>query len=1248
MPRRWIARHLPFGSALFALLVLAAPAWGTPGTWERAWGMDVISGNPETGAEVCTVAAQCKLGTTGGLGGEFNDLGDVAVSQTGRVYVTDIYNMRVVEFDPGGSFVRTWGQDVVAGNAETGPEICTVAAQCKAGTLGVRGGALYSPISIGVDAAGNVYVAEQDARVSKFDADGNFLRAWGKDVIQGNGFDGAEICTVASQCQQGIAGTRGGELLTAAFLGVSPAGDVYATEASHFRLSQFDSSGNFVRMWGKDVVEGNGVTTAETCTVASQCKIGVQSFGAGEFYAPWGAATDAAGNLYVSEGFSTYSRVQKFSPTGDFLLTFGKDVSSAGGTGFEVCTVAANCTTGGERGSTAGAFWFVQDVAVDGAGNVYTGESINQRIQKFTSSGAFVTSWGKGVDGGVGFETCATVDGCAGGFPGNLGGELNNGAGPGLGADPLAGQALYVTEFTARRVQKYAGVDAPAVAAVTPGSPANQNSINVTGTAPAGTTVTLYASSTCTGSPITSGTAVVFASPGLAVTVADDSTTTFYAIATGPGGTSACSTSSVTYVEDSTAPATPVITGTSPMSPNADTTPKVLGTAEAGSTVRLYTTSDCSGPAAGSVAAAVFSSPGVTGSLGGGDSATFRVTATDAAGNVSGCSAGVTYRLPNPIDTRITSGPDGPTSDTTPTFAFVADPAAGAALECSLDRAAFTACSSPLTYSVLPDGLHSFRVRALAPGGAPDDSPASSDFFVDTVAPVSTGAPAAQAGFGAQLGPSRFSGRVMLGRSAVDPAPGSGVAEIRCVLDPPSPPASIDAIVGGCPLVADAPGSHTLWVASRDNAGNAEPPHLVATFEIAGPPDTTITFGPTGDTWNSTPVFAFTSTVPGSTFVCRMDNLPVACASPYTPASPLAPNGHVFSVAAVSPDGVVDPTPATRTFRVAPRETVTGTCEKRPVGRFDRSQNVIAPYPNGTPFSTSKTKFSAKEGYDPATGCTLEPGPCPLRAKCTIRVTMRFDEADITFPPPGFKPSYGYIIEWNPGLLLLSSYVGDASLVSPEGLRRNNYCQIRTNARSASCTAETTATVIGAGRPIVAACWARHHGVVPPGLDGAAEAWGPDDQRFIGCNISVTIEPTATLETVTYGETVAVFVTEDGTIDLTPGSSGRATAAASKKKPKTSPAFKPIRKKVKTAGPVTFKLALSKEAAKTYKAKGKLRLTIRQTFTPTKGKKISKTRKITLIKPVVPKTPAEQLRDVCRKDKTLARTKQCKAALKKK
>ena len=82
-------------------------------------------------------------------------------------------------------------------------------------------------------------------------------------------------------------------------------------------------------------------------------------------------------------------------------------------------------------------------------------------------------------------------------------------------------------------------------------------------------------------------------------------------------------------------------------------------------------------------------------------------------------------------DTQITSGPPDVGTEPTPTFSFQSTKA-GSTFECSVDGAAFSACTSPHTLPPLADGVHSFAVQARDMFGALDLSPAIRAFSVDT------------------------------------------------------------------------------------------------------------------------------------------------------------------------------------------------------------------------------------------------------------------------------------------------------------------------------------------------------------------------------------------------------------------------------------------------------------------------------------------------------------------------------------
>jgi hypothetical protein len=418
-------------AAFLLALILASQAWSASGTWERSWGKDVLNNGSEIGAEVCTVAASCRSGLIGGLGGELSEVEGVAVDSKGNVYVADFADLRVDKFTAAGVWQRSWGGDVVAGNSSEGPEICTVASQCKSGLSGDDGGELGAPVGVATDPGGNVYVVESGFhRVQKFDSSGNFLLAWGKNVSASTGSGEAEICSQSEDCQLGEAGEKGGEFNDPDGIGTDSSGNVYVADYENGRVQKFNSSGVFQATWGQDVI-GDLPNIYEVCVVASACKAGSTGGLGGQLNKPVGIAV-VADKVFV--GDSGNNRVQEFDVGGGWTRAWGKDVDSSAGTGFEVCATAENCKTGvgggGEAGQFAGGPY---GMAADGSGKVYAADLTNNRIQVFNeNTGAFEAAWGKDVikvggsgDIGEGFEICTVVADCKVGVAGFLGGELN-------------------------------------------------------------------------------------------------------------------------------------------------------------------------------------------------------------------------------------------------------------------------------------------------------------------------------------------------------------------------------------------------------------------------------------------------------------------------------------------------------------------------------------------------------------------------------------------------------------------------------------------------------------------------------------------------------------------------------------------------------------------------------------------------------------------------------------------------------
>jgi hypothetical protein len=116
----------------------------------------------------------------------------------------------------------------------------------------------------------------------------------------------------------------------------------------------------------------------------------------------------------------------------------------------------------------------------------------------------------------------------------------------------------------------------------------------------------------------------------------------FYARAVDPPG-NVSATVSRTFTVDTIPPPVPKITATNPASPADNNNPKIKGNAAAGTTVKLYTTAGCTGTPVAQASTAVFGTQGIAVSVADNTTTSFWATATDAAGNASGCSPSITY-----------------------------------------------------------------------------------------------------------------------------------------------------------------------------------------------------------------------------------------------------------------------------------------------------------------------------------------------------------------------------------------------------------------------------------------------------------------------------------------------------------------------------------------------------------------------------------------------------------------------------
>ena len=158
-----------------------------------------------------------------------------------------------------------------------------------------------------------------------------------------------------------------------------------------------------------------------------------------------------------------------------------------------------------------------------------------------------------------------------------------------------------------------------------------------------GKTLNLYGSADCTGS------SKGMASPSdttIALSSLSEGAYKYYFDITTDGSSnrSACSKSFISYIYDNTAPSTPTLSF-NPAS-GTDTTPDISVSAiTPGDLVQVYSDSGCTTPAAPASRVDGISRSITLNAISGETAHNFYATATDAAGNVSDCSAAATYTL---------------------------------------------------------------------------------------------------------------------------------------------------------------------------------------------------------------------------------------------------------------------------------------------------------------------------------------------------------------------------------------------------------------------------------------------------------------------------------------------------------------------------------------------------------------------------------------------------------------------------
>ncbi|MGV1047938.1 MAG: 6-bladed beta-propeller [Solirubrobacterales bacterium] len=341
------------------------------------------------------------FGTSGAGNGQFSHPADIARDASGKLWVVDENNNRLEQFTSGGEYVAKFGS-VGSGNGQFNRPTAVAAAKGKLfvtdagnkrveifsesgaflkafGSAGTGNGQFSGsgPEGIAVDASGNIWVSDTyGGRVQKFSEGGAFIKALGTK------------------------GSGSGQLGEPTSLDVGPDGKVWITDWQNNRVAVFSEAGEFVRQFGSEGA-GNGqfnrpdainIDSRGVVRVGDQNNGRIQAFnqngeyvaqfgskgtGVGQFSFsyPMGLTSDSRGHFWIAD--TNNNRIQKWT-----IPNYIPDYTAAAGGSF------------GSAGSGNGQFNLPGDIALDPSGNLWITDTNNNRIEKFNSSGTYLSKFG--------------------------------------------------------------------------------------------------------------------------------------------------------------------------------------------------------------------------------------------------------------------------------------------------------------------------------------------------------------------------------------------------------------------------------------------------------------------------------------------------------------------------------------------------------------------------------------------------------------------------------------------------------------------------------------------------------------------------------------------------------------------------------------------------------------------------------------------------------------------------------------
>ncbi|HKU49863.1 MAG TPA: hypothetical protein VJP79_07925 [Nitrososphaera sp.] len=279
-----------------------------------------------------------RWGSDGSQDGQFAFPYGIAIGPDGSIYVDDLGNRRIQKFNSESEFLLKWSISLSPG--------------------------IGDPVGIAVDSEGSVFIVPQSTgQVKKYTSDGQFVSAFNGTILEP------------------------AELYAPTDVAVDGNGNIY-TALQNGGVQKFDGSGSYI------------------LSIVST-KVGVNGF-----RSPMGIAVDTDGHVYVMDDVDM--RVQKFSSNGEYISQW-QFANSPGENAYDVAAdsrgkiyvlSAGVKVFSSERGEQIGSLKDESGDEVIGANAITIDDRFvyvasSYKVQKFTLDGKYVSEWRVGDTGEI-------------------------------------------------------------------------------------------------------------------------------------------------------------------------------------------------------------------------------------------------------------------------------------------------------------------------------------------------------------------------------------------------------------------------------------------------------------------------------------------------------------------------------------------------------------------------------------------------------------------------------------------------------------------------------------------------------------------------------------------------------------------------------------------------------------------------------------------------------------------------------